>query len=749
MIDQNSIIAEFLKTQGASSGPPSGAHGNITLGVVIDTDDPLQNFRLRVFCPSFNDDPKQLQYIPWSVYGSPFAGSINNPSYTRGTGDGTAESQGAIHYGMSAIPELGAQVLVACIDGDYRRRVWLACVPQHQETNSIHTGRWKWNAGSVDGPLTSEDKPIQPIYDNVRQAFQNKTDSPEWKTRIADYQHAAIRDDFGQVPNSKKQTYKDQTNKTLTDNETEEWIKKAIGSHGYDWTGFKSVGAMLSSRAFGFSTPGFHAFTLDDRPFNSRVMLRTGTGHRIILDDTNERIYVATHKGNNWIELDGAGNIDMYSEARISISGNSDLNLTGKTVRIHGRDSVNIYAGHTMIDDKDSISLNERLPFGTVAITAESELIQFCTNMRSYCSENSYFETGLNYFAKIGDSSTLTVTGDNNVSTVNGDHIVSSGNSIYTTSKAVTKMYSESSMSMGAYGDYEAQSFSGATSVTGSTSTRIKAANGNLDMEAGMSNGQGTIGMYSPGSQMSVSENGVSIVSSGNITTVSASEIASAVQPGFTLDNANALGLVLASANVNINKITGTNIFTNVSLGDLIRKTAQRGHSYNFMGDQIDMLTQSVNILTAQVGTMYNAIQAAITALSGSISLSFTFDIACALERLYSFLPQEVLDAFATYQDMKQAIEDLGYAVNDLNDLIDALQNPMVLSGLGLPPLDLSASLLSSSCTPGMPLFQSQISYNVPLMQTPEVLRELMDNIYAAGSQIGQAPALSALSWDK
>ena len=44
----------------------------MTLGVVVDTDDPLQMGRLRVFCPALNDNPKKLQHLPWAIYISPF-----------------------------------------------------------------------------------------------------------------------------------------------------------------------------------------------------------------------------------------------------------------------------------------------------------------------------------------------------------------------------------------------------------------------------------------------------------------------------------------------------------------------------------------------------------------------------------------------------------------------------------------------------------------------------------------------------
>ena len=370
-------------------------------------------------------------------------------------------------------------------------------------------------------------------------------------------------------------------------------------------------------------------------------------------------------------------------------------------------------------------------------------------NLRSYTDENTFIETGLNYYANIGDSATVTVVRDSNMSTVNGDHIVSSGNAIYSTSKSTTKYYSEADMSIGSYGNSEIQSFNGTSSISGGESVRVKSANGNVDIEAGFNSGQGQVGIFAPNSQHVVSDAGINSVSSANIATVSGGEVVAAVQPGFTLDNANALDIVLASANINISKISGTDISISSAFGDLIQKTAQRGHSYNVLGDQIDMLTTSVNVLTVQTGTMYSAIQTAIAALGGSISIPFTFDIGCALSAIYDMLPQGLLDAFATFQDLQQQLQQLGYAVDNLFDMIDALKNQNILDALGLPDLNIGFNLGATSCTPGMPLFSGTVGYNVPQLSVPEQLRELIGGIYESGASLGSAPPLTAIDWSK
>ena len=299
MKSPESIAENFNKlysTNGEGDDYPIALFSGLTLGVVVDTDDPLQGGRLRIFCPSLNDNPKKPQHLPWANYISPFGGIINNSQYYRGTDENNATSEGSVHYGFWAIPEMGAHVLVGCIDGDPRRRFWIGCMPEHQQTNTQFHGRYRWDKGKVEGPLTNSGQPIQPLYDNLKKAFNDEIDSPEFRSRAADYQPSANDENVGQVPNSKLKESLDQQNEQIRANDPDTWEHATLGAQGYDWSGFKQLGAIMSSRVYGMSTPGMHAFTMDDRPFNSRMRLRTNAGHQILMDDTNERIYISQPK---------------------------------------------------------------------------------------------------------------------------------------------------------------------------------------------------------------------------------------------------------------------------------------------------------------------------------------------------------------------------------------------------------------------------------------------------------------------
>jgi hypothetical protein len=352
---------------------------NITTGIVVDTNDPQQMGRVRVLCPTLGDnEDKETIDIPWALYMSPFGGTHDQLS--RGPNDDT--SGGGVTYGMWNIPKVGAQVLVACIDGNPFIRVWLGCIYGQFAPHTMPHGRFMVQDGDVpgdnkpEGPLANDESSIDPLYSNLKKAFGEGEGNHEWRTRGADYSVAAIDKQivealqvYANIADDKDNHYDGVSyrqgyalNRTDPD-ETSTLTDKVYDSQVYSWT-----------------TPGFHAISMDDRPENGRMRFRTSTGHQIILDDTNERIYIATAEGNNWIELDKSGNIDIHSERRISIHANKDINFTtDETFRVHAKKGIHMYSdGETRIHAKKDIHVRSDL------------------NLRTHSAQETFIESGQN-----------------------------------------------------------------------------------------------------------------------------------------------------------------------------------------------------------------------------------------------------------------------------------------------------------------------------------------------------------------
>lgn len=525
---------KFYSANGEGDDYPTALFSGLTLGVVVDTDDPLQGGRLRIFCPALNDNPKKPQHLPWANYISPFGGIINNSQYYRGTDKDNATSEGSVHYGFWAIPEMGAHVLVGCIDGDPRRRFWIGCMPEHQQTNTQFHGRYRWDKGKVEGPLTNSGQPIQPLYDNLKKAFNNENDSPEFRSRAADYQPSANDENVGQVPNSKLKESLDQQNEQIRANDPDTWEHAALGAQGYDWSGFKQLGAIMSSRVYGMSTPGMHAFTMDDRPFNSRMRLRTTSGHQILMDDTNERIYVSTYDGNNYIEMDANGNIDVYSKTRMSFHAENDINFTTeKTFRIKAKEGIHLYAGEGMVDhDADSYNNDTDLTqtplefppmLGEIRIHSQADLtLKSEENIRQHSLQDTYQEANGNFYGKT-DKSFFQQTKENmNISTDEGAYNMSIATDISETAGGNSKRFSEGSSSVASKQQNEVVSLQATTDVAALTGVNMKTSTGNVSIESqGNGGAGGNVDIRTPSNQVLVGDDGVK-VSCGNAINIEA-----------------------------------------------------------------------------------------------------------------------------------------------------------------------------------------------------------------------------------
>lgn len=307
----------------ASVQPNALSHG-MSIGTVIDTNDPQQMGRLRVMVPSLGDNlEKKVSDFPWAMYVSPLAGT--NFVGPRGNED-THVTSGPVNYGMWNIPKIGAQVLVACIDGDPNLRIWLGCITPQWTPHTMPHGRYIHDGDTPDGPLSSTEHPIQPLYDNLSEAFGGR-DSFEFRSRGIDQQVANINNE--EVPKvvsgtaddiGKTITLPDGTTKIVTQGYTRSRIEPNVDTPN---TG----GVNYDSQVYSWTTPGFHSISMNDLAENCRMRFRTTSGHQIILDDTNERIYIATAKGNNYIEMDQNGNIDIHSDRRISVHATKDINF--------------------------------------------------------------------------------------------------------------------------------------------------------------------------------------------------------------------------------------------------------------------------------------------------------------------------------------------------------------------------------------------------------------------------------------
>jgi hypothetical protein len=331
-----------------------------TIGTVVDSNDPQQNGRVRILVPAYGDRPyANLQDLPWAIMASPFMGIIQATDASRGASTDNV-TDGQVAYGFWNTPKVGASVLVTCINGDPMNRVCMGCIPVQAAMHTMPHGRYFYdtaelnNQGEPEGPLSSREQPIQPLYDNQTAAFGSRKNNYEYRTRGADNQITGIDSDTVSVyANDIDSKVPDDMGFDFTESDGNE----IISIQGYRQSR-QTNAPVKNSNVSAWVTSGFHAISMDDSVNNCRIRLRTAGGFQIILDDTNERMYLSSSQGANWMELDQDGNIYVFGK-RFSVHATEDINFTAdNTIRMFANGIHMVSTGEMRIQTTDDLHIS-------------------------------------------------------------------------------------------------------------------------------------------------------------------------------------------------------------------------------------------------------------------------------------------------------------------------------------------------------------------------------------------------------
>lgn len=336
--------------------PQQWAFYGVTIGTVVDTNDPQQMGRVRALCLALNDSENAtITNIPWSAYAAPFGGTVQVGTRGPGVGEEETKVSGPVAYGMWGIPKIGSQVLIMCLDGNPQTRVWIGCLHTQLATHTMPHGRFSYKDDTnlpdeekPAGPISTFENVIEPLHTNLRTAFGADhigDENFEFQSRGADFQVSGLG--LGQVDSTISKVEDDQDENTTGSLNLTTPVTPS--RQGYQTSRIAPdqftnlTPRNLDNTVTSIVSPGFHAMSMDDRQENCRVRIRTTGGHQIIFDDTNERIYLATATGENWIELDQQGNIDIYTSGKISVHAEHDINFTSdRSIRMYGKAGIHL-----------------------------------------------------------------------------------------------------------------------------------------------------------------------------------------------------------------------------------------------------------------------------------------------------------------------------------------------------------------------------------------------------------------------
>lgn len=499
-------------------------------GIVVSADDPLEMGRLRVYVPALRDDPRNPESIAWAMYMSPYAGVIDNPQMLRGP-EGSKETTGRVPYGMWAIPEVGAEVLVMFVNGDPNARVWMGCIPNHQQMNAWGHGRYVWaedaygdgpySGGAKIGNATTHDETdkIQPTYDNLDRAFNGEKTSPEWMSRGADRQ-ALANPSLTEFTTTRDQRYGEIQKILYSRRGAGAQLAKhnatIVSNPGYGWSGQRySLGkSSRVSRVYGMSTPGFHSFTMDDRHGNCRIRVRTTGGSQILLDDTNERMYFSVGRGNAWHEMDWNGNIDIFSGRRFNVHAIEDINFTSEgTIRMLGRRGIHMVAGTSDLAAADQ-NLPAVLPDGQIRLHAMDDMHLFTDkNLLTYSVQETRVEAAEAMHWRTGDSLHSWAKTDTHIYSSKGDIVSTAGGNIFSTATKDFTAFATGSASVTALMNAGISAMTGRLDMSAGAGTLIKIMGGDFQMQAV----DGTMSFQSPATNFEFGKNGIRGATTGQV----------------------------------------------------------------------------------------------------------------------------------------------------------------------------------------------------------------------------------------
>lgn len=292
-------------------------------GIVVDTADPRGMGRVKVNVGKFYGgvakdsqevDPDDFLGAVWCRFMTPFGGT------TRSSGSG-----GQRTYGMwGQPPDRDTEVLVA-FSGDSDKGIVLGILPDESRNASMAGPQ----AGfSNNGTFT--------IVEEVDRTRTSENDRPPPHPQATFLQRQGLEQDRIRGLN------------------------------------FSNPRRENQSRVFGMSTPGGHSVVMDDGNAEDQsfdlVRIRTAAAGQILMDDTNGLIYIISQSGNTWIEMNRAGDLDVYSsksinyatEGNFNVQAGGEINMESKlgfNMKSLGAAGIKMHASTGSIDIKSHSNL--------------------------------------------------------------------------------------------------------------------------------------------------------------------------------------------------------------------------------------------------------------------------------------------------------------------------------------------------------------------------------------------------------
>ena len=288
-------------------------------------------------------------------YASPFYGVTYNT--LTGDNSGSAQTSG-MSYGMWFVPpDIGNTVLVTFVGGDLSRGYWFGCVynsPAHHMVPGL--------ARNVS-PNTATPPNSDGLNNKLNKSNINSVPVIEYDIAQTD----AFTDGF----KNPRFPHEYQASILINQGLDQDKIRGAISSSSLRESPSNVYGISTPGRALGnksqdstqdqavYFRSGGHSFVMDDGAdgtgqdptgTDQLIRLRTAGGHQILMNDTENVLYIAGASGAQWMEFSADGSINVFGAAGINMRSEGPINM-------HSDASITLDSPHIAINALPSTKL--------------------------------------------------------------------------------------------------------------------------------------------------------------------------------------------------------------------------------------------------------------------------------------------------------------------------------------------------------------------------------------------------------
>jgi len=368
------------------------------IGIIKNNVDANRSGRLQVFIPDLGGQEDNPTHWRTVQFASPFFGSASRPNKSKSTDNDWKKVSHT--YGMwFTPPDLENQVLITFVMGNPSRGYWFACIAPDVSHNMMPGIS---GSTAMDMEHLSEDLKDALTGEQYPTVEFNESNPNLWIKRT----------DLQSIP---KPIHEEQVRVLLEQGLEDDLVRGVTSS---------SSQRESPSAVFGISTPGRdsgedtdldpetkapyyrlggHQFIMDDgsiEGYDEMIRLRTAGGHQIMLNDSEDIMYIANATGTVWMEFTNEGKIAMYTENTFSLRAKKEINLHSDTdINMYAGNNVNMYAGNTITTQARNVEITgttELRAFGgLVGIASGSDLNMEAASQGTWlASSNLLFTAG-------------------------------------------------------------------------------------------------------------------------------------------------------------------------------------------------------------------------------------------------------------------------------------------------------------------------------------------------------------------